>query len=204
MTRRGWSARGSALDAAGGFDAVHPGHAPVEVDDVDTAPGRARRCVDRIDRRVARRQPRRQEGHAPQHVRRGRARGALSSTTSARRPRRSALGTRSGLRAAAPRRAVNQKVLPLPARFPRPPRRPSARPASCRSPGPGRCRRTCGWSRCRPARSSGTAARSAPASGRCRCRAPRSAAAHRCSPLLDRGRGATISPFSVNLTALLA
>ena len=40
-------------------------------------------------------------------------------------------------------------------------RRPSARPAGARSPGRGRCRRSGGWSRCRPGRRTRRACRSA-------------------------------------------
>ena len=51
-------------------------------------------------------------------------------------------------------------------------RRPSAAAAAARSKGRGRCRRSAAWSRSRPARTAGTAARAARRSSRCRCRAP--------------------------------
>ena len=71
---------------------------------------------------------------------------ALSSTTRTGRPAQPPPpATAAGGLAAEPQpsRAVKWNVLPRPARSRPRSARPSARPAAARSPGPGRCRRTC-------------------------------------------------------------
>ena len=77
---------------------------------------------------------------------------AESSTTSTRSPRRSLAGGSAAGIGASGSRSSNQNVDPAPGVLSTPIRPPSARPAAWRSPGRGRCRRTCASSSRRPGR----------------------------------------------------